>query len=84
MGYDLFREKRPYAIFSQDYRMCVLDNEYLYVARKSGQESLYQYRSGNLTDFWDRQSGLADSMKMFACSHLKTAQWMIEKGLTGK
>lgn len=84
MGYDLFREKRPYAIFSQDYRMCVLDNEYLYVARKSGQESLYQYRSGDLTDFMDRELGIATNMKMFACSHLKTAQWMIEKGLTGK
>ena len=83
MGYDLFREKRPYAFFSQDYRLCTIDENYLYVARKSGRESLYRYRSGNLADLIDLQEATADSMKVFACSHLKTAQWMIGKGLTG-
>jgi phosphoglycerol transferase MdoB-like AlkP superfamily enzyme len=81
MGYDLFREKRPFAIFSQDYRMCVMDDKYLYVARKSGRESLYDYRATRIEDVIERYPGIADSMKVYSCSHLITARWMIEKGL---
>lgn len=84
MGYDLFREKRPYAFFSQDYRMCVIDDQYLYVARKSGRESLYEYRSLQPVDLLDRFPQIAADMKAFSCSHLKTADWMIQRGLTGK
>ncbi len=83
MGYDLFREKRPYAFFSQDFRMCTIDDEYLYVARKSGKESVYAYRSPNPVDILDQYPWVADSMKLFACSHYKTAQWMIGKKLVG-
>jgi len=80
MGYDLFREKRPFAFFSQDYRMCVLDDKYLYVARKSGRESLYEYKSGKIEDVIERFPGIADSMKIYSCSHLITSKWMIDRG----
>jgi phosphoglycerol transferase MdoB-like AlkP superfamily enzyme len=83
MGYDLFREKRPYAFFSQDYRLCAIDDRYLYVARKSGRESLYEHKNPQPVDLIDQFPWVADSMKHFSCSHLKTARWMIEKGLVG-
>ncbi len=83
MGYDLFREKRPYAFFSQDYRLCAIDDRYLYVARKSGRESLYEHKNPQPVDLIDQFPWVADSMKAFSCSHLKTARWMIEKGLVG-
>jgi phosphoglycerol transferase MdoB-like AlkP superfamily enzyme len=84
MGYDLFREKRPLVFFSQDFRMCTLDEEYLYVARKSGRESLYQYKQPAIVDIADKYRWKTDSMRNFACSHFITAQWMIGKDLVGK
>ncbi len=82
MGFDLFREKRPMAFFSQDQRLCAIDDRYLYVARKSGRESLYEYRSDPGTDLIERYPDIAENMKFFSCGHLKTARRMIEKGQT--
>ena len=83
MGYDLFREKRPFAFFSQDHKLGVINEEFLYVARKSGRESIYQYRNkGKLDDLADRYPTLMDSMKNYACKHLQVSQWMIERQLT--
>jgi phosphoglycerol transferase MdoB-like AlkP superfamily enzyme len=84
LGYDLFREKRPYALFSQDHKLCVIDEEYLYVARKSGQEGLYDYRQNN-GDNLNKNGAYADrvrKMREFACANLQTAQWMIENKKT--
>ncbi len=83
MGYDLFREKRPMVFFSQDFRMCALDDQYLYIARKSGKESLYEYNQTPHIDLLDKYPWTADSMRNFACSHFLTAQWMIGKDLVG-
>lgn len=82
-GYDLFLEKRPFAIFSQDQKLCVLDNDFLYVARKSGKETLFDYRSGSTTDLTNLYPHRADSMKHYACAQLQVIQWMLEHGLTG-
>jgi phosphoglycerol transferase MdoB-like AlkP superfamily enzyme len=82
MGYDLFREKRPMAFFSQDHRLCAIDDRYLYVARKSGRESLYEYHSDLGNDLIERYPDIAETMKFFSCGHLKTARRMIEKEQT--
>jgi phosphoglycerol transferase MdoB-like AlkP superfamily enzyme len=82
MGYDLFREQRPFAFFSQDHRLCVLNHQYLYVARKSGSESLYDLRSLRPSELKKYHPTLADSMKNYACAHLHVAQWMVEQKLT--
>lgn len=84
LGFDLFREKRPFAFFSQDHKLGVLNDQYLYVMRKSGAESLYNYRHGYPDNLLDLQPVLADSMKNFACTHLQVAQWLIEHQLTGE
>lgn len=82
-GYDLFREKRPFAIFSQDLKMGVINDRYLYIARKSGKETLYEFKTAFGVDILKRNRALADSMKTFACSQLQVTQWMIENKLTG-
>ncbi|MBK8557511.1 MAG: hypothetical protein IPL65_17950 [Lewinellaceae bacterium] len=83
MGYDLFREKRPFVIFSQDLKMGVLNEKLLYVSRKSGRETLYNYRSGSAEDLLSQYPTLADSMRNYACAQLQIAQWMIANGLCG-
>jgi phosphoglycerol transferase MdoB-like AlkP superfamily enzyme len=77
LGFDLFREQRPFAFFSQDQRLCALNDRYLYVARKSGSESLYDLRATRPVDLIQKYPHLADSMKHFACANLQVAQWMI-------
>jgi phosphoglycerol transferase MdoB-like AlkP superfamily enzyme len=77
MGFDLFREKRPYAIFSQDQRLCVVDQNYLYVARKSGGESMYALQEAIPEDILVKQRPLANDMRNFACAHLHVAKKMV-------
>ena len=85
MGYDLLREKRPVAFFSQDYRLCAINEHFLFVARKSGSESLYELQQPvTSTDILGKYPRVASDMKAFACAHLKTAQWMINRELLGK
>jgi phosphoglycerol transferase MdoB-like AlkP superfamily enzyme len=83
LGYDLFRENRPYAFFSQDHKLAVMDQQYLYVARKSGKEAMFDYRSGSGVDISKQHLSKMDSMRNYACAHLETANWLIEQKLTG-
>jgi phosphoglycerol transferase MdoB-like AlkP superfamily enzyme len=82
LGFDLFRERRPFAFFSQDQRLCAVNDRYLYVARKSGSESLYDLRASNPTNLIGKYPVLADSMKHFACANLQVAQWMVTEKRT--
>ncbi|MCA0236473.1 MAG: LTA synthase family protein [Bacteroidetes bacterium] len=78
LGFDLFRERRPFAFFSQDHKMGVLNERFLYVARKSGKETLIDYRGGSLEDISHLYPALVDSMRHFGCANLQVSQWMIE------
>lgn len=82
-GYDLFREKRPFAFFSQDHKLAVVDGRFLYVTRKSGSETLFDYHSGSGDDISHLYPALVDSMKTFACAQLQVANSMIDKKKTG-
>ncbi|MEY3248505.1 MAG: hypothetical protein RL742_548 [Bacteroidota bacterium] len=81
-GYDLLREKRPFVIFSQDQKLCVLDDDYLYVARKSGKETLFNHINGAPADLLSRYPLRVDSMRRYACAQLQMIQWMLENKLT--
>jgi phosphoglycerol transferase MdoB-like AlkP superfamily enzyme len=84
LGYDLFSEKRPYAMFSQDHKLGVIDQQFLYIVRKSGSESLVDYRAGTGDDISHLHPDRMERMRNFACSQLQTTQYVIEKKLTGK
>jgi len=84
LGFDLFREKRPFAFFSQDHKLAVINEHFLYVVRKSGNDALYDYRSGSGEDISHLYPALTDSMKNYACANLEVAQWMIREKKTGK
>lgn len=82
MGIDLLSQKRPYAYFSQDNRLCVINDEYYFVADKYGSEYLYKYNSGSNENYNAAYPSLTDSMKNYAYSFLQTTQWMIENKKT--
>ena len=83
LGYDLFREQRPFAFFSQDHKLGVVNGRFLYVARKSGRESLFDYQSASGDDLSLLYPALVDSMRNYACTHLQVAQSMVQHGQTG-
>lgn len=77
-GIDLLHESRPFAYFSSDNKIGVVDHEYFLVMRKDGRESLYRYSTGDITDYRDENKILALRMKDYAYAMLQTSQWMIE------
>lgn len=82
-GYDLFRERRPFAYFSQDHKLGITDGRFLYVARKSGTETLYDCHANVADDLDHLYPALVDSMKAYTCAQLQVANLMIDKKWTG-
>ncbi|MHC1707160.1 MAG: LTA synthase family protein [Bacteroidales bacterium] len=83
LGIDLRKESRPFAYFSADYRLGVLNEEYFLLIDKSGKEALYKYRENSLIDYFNNKPALVDSMKRYTYSMLQTTQYMLRKRLTG-
>jgi len=83
LGIDLMRESRPFAYFSADRKLGVLNQQYYLIIDQGGHESLYRYRAHSLLNEIDRHPVLADSMKTYAFSMLQTMQFMLRKRLTG-
>lgn len=81
-GINLLAEKRPYAFFSQDNRLCVINDEFYLVIYKSGKESLFQYKNNLTENVASQHTELVNDMKKYAYSFLQTTQWMIENKKT--
>lgn len=77
-GIDLTREKRPFSYFSADDKLGCINPEYYLVIRKDNNESLYKYRSKDVTNYLNENKNLADSMRVYVYSMLQTTNWMIE------
>ena len=82
-GIDLIKEKRPYIFFTTDYKIGCIDDTYFYVFRENQGQSLYKYRSNDLTDYKDSLPAITDSMKMYALSILQASQLNIKFNKTG-
>lgn len=83
MGVNLLQHQRPFAYFSQDNRLGVINDNYYLVIDKYGSEYLYQYRKDDMRNYIHSNTALTDSMKNYAYSMLQTTQWLIEKKLVG-
>lgn len=81
-GINLLTEKRPYAFFSQDNRLCVINDECYLVIYKSGKESLFRYKNNLTENVAPEHTELVNDMKKYAYSFLQTTQWMIENKKT--
>ncbi len=82
LGYDLLHENRPYAFFSQDEKMGVINDKFLFVSRKSGHESISLYNEDQGRDLSDQYRTTKDEMRSYATQMLQVSEWMIEKNLT--
>ncbi len=79
LGMDLLHRKRSKIFFSADNKLGVLDEEFFYIWRRNGRESLYRYRDRDLTDYRDRFPERTEELRRYGLSMLQTAQVVIEK-----
>ncbi|KWW29847.1 MAG: sulfatase [bacterium P3] len=78
LGVDLFRQRRPYAYFSADDKIGVLDSTYFYVYRPSQQRaSLYHYRDNDPVDHIASDSARVAPMRRYAFSMIQESQQML-------
>jgi phosphoglycerol transferase MdoB-like AlkP superfamily enzyme len=82
LGYDLLHESRPYAFFSQDEKLGVINDKFLYISRKSGHESITLYRENQGLDLSEQYKITKNEMRSYAAQMLQVSEWMIEKNLT--
>jgi phosphoglycerol transferase MdoB-like AlkP superfamily enzyme len=82
LGYDLMHETRPYAFFSQDEKLGVINDKFLFVSRKSGHESISLYNENQGIDLSDQYGITKEEMRSYANQMLQVSEWMIEKNLT--
>ncbi|MBP3762388.1 MAG: LTA synthase family protein [Bacteroidales bacterium] len=85
LGIDLLRYERPYAYFSADDKIGVVDGElfYLYRAKQDGRESLYRYKDRSTEDLIDQYPARAAAMRRYAFGMIQTSQQMLLNGETG-
>jgi len=81
-GVDLLREKRPCMFFTSDYKIGCINDDYFYVFRESGGESLYKYRDNDTRDYRNELPGVADSLKLYALSIIQASQLNIKYNRT--
>ncbi len=83
-GINLNKEKRQFIYFCTDDNIGCIDNEFLYIYRKKGKESLYNYRENSAVDLINKFKIKADSMRNYCFSAMQTAEWQIRSKKTGK
>lgn len=82
LGVDALSQKRECIYFSADTKIGCIDNEWLYVYRFDGGESLYQYKTGNTEDFSLTRKSEFEKLKKYALSQTQVSEWMIANDKT--
>lgn len=78
MGINLIDEEREFAYFSTLGKYGVRNEDYYYINRLEGKESLFKYtdKDNNKINLIDSLPKLANKMKIYAESNLQTAQYL--------
>ena len=79
MGVNLLDHRRPYAYFSADDKIGVVDDDYFWLFRdKDKRESLYQYKKKSKDDLIDKAPEKASAMRRHAFAMIQASQQMIQ------
>ncbi|MBX9850964.1 MAG: LTA synthase family protein, partial [Cytophagaceae bacterium] len=82
LGVDAINYKRDYIYFSADSKMGCINDEWLFVYRYSGGESLYKYKTGSTEDYAEKNPEVLSKLKDYAFSQTQVAQWMFVNNKT--
>lgn len=81
-GVDLLKTNRPYSVFSSDDKFGCIDDEFYYIYRKNGKETLHKYKNKTPEDLLDKYTEKAKEMKEYVISIMQTGKRMIRQGKT--
>jgi phosphoglycerol transferase MdoB-like AlkP superfamily enzyme len=81
LGVDVNSEQRPFAFFSADDKIGVLDSAH-YLIVKGEYAELYQYSSGSTLNEYEHHSKKIEAMKTYAYSMVRTSQYLIDNKQT--
>lgn len=83
LGIDLLKEKRPYAVFSNDDKLGCINKQFLYCYNTiSRQEFLYDYKSLNTNNISEEYPILFDSLRNYASASVKVANYLLNNDLS--
>lgn len=83
LGVSALQHSRPYMYFSADDKIGCINNEWLYVYRYEGRESLYHYHGPNAeNDVASAHPEQVKAMKTYALSQTQVAEWMFIQNKT--
>lgn len=78
LGESLTRRSRPFAYFTADNKIGVLDAEHFYIRKTDGSQALYEYKSKSLDDVKDQFPQKVKVMEAYAFSMLQSSHEMIK------
>ena len=78
-GINIWKEKRPFAFFSADDKIGIINDEFFLIYRKDGAESLFRYRKKDLKNYAKQFPLLVQEMKEYAFSNLQSAHVIKDK-----
>lgn len=84
LGTNLFTHTRPFAYFTADDRIGVIDEDHFYIEKLDGSKGLYNYKTKSLDDVSVNHSDKIKAMENYSHSMLQVSHSLIEKHLVGK
>jgi phosphoglycerol transferase MdoB-like AlkP superfamily enzyme len=76
LGTDILKNPRSCIYFSADDKIGCIDNQWLYVYRFNGSESLYEYTLGRKENMANEHPDILEKLRNYAFSQIQTAEWM--------
>jgi phosphoglycerol transferase MdoB-like AlkP superfamily enzyme len=84
LGTDLFNHTRPYAYFSADDKIGVLDSVHFYVENINGHKALYRYKEKSVENEIEQYHGKVTKMQDYAYSMFQSSVYTVEHRMVGK
>jgi phosphoglycerol transferase MdoB-like AlkP superfamily enzyme len=82
LGTDVLTHKRECIYFSADDKVGCINEDWLYVYRYNGGESLYQYKTNNREDFSQKEPQAMAKLKEYCFSQIQVAEYMFRNDKT--
>ncbi|WP_372473549.1 LTA synthase family protein [Capnocytophaga sp. ARDL2] len=80
MGIDLWKNTRPFAYFSANDKVGVINEEFYYIYKKDGSEALYKYRTKDTNNYLSDYPELAKEMNRYFRANYQLSKHSIQLG----
>jgi phosphoglycerol transferase MdoB-like AlkP superfamily enzyme len=76
LGINLFNEDREFVVLDVEDRYAVLNDEFLLIVEKNGDQAIYKYKNKDKTNYIHEQKILAERMNLFAKSYFQSFDYI--------